>query len=149
MKARFNALKKNAYGRIAVLFVVCLFPFSLARALLFGIYHSDFAQLGAFDVVLAFIVGLRFDASITAMALGLPLVMILLPFKFAHRGAWQTVWGWVGYAMLVLLIFMLAADLFYFEVVRRHAGPEVSALAADIPSMIYLAVDDFPWGLTV
>jgi len=51
--------------------------------------------------------------------------------------------------MLVLLIFMLAADLFYFEVVRRHAGPEVSALAADIPSMIYLAVHDFPWGLTV
>ncbi|MEK6750112.1 MAG: sulfatase-like hydrolase/transferase [Pseudomonadota bacterium] len=149
MKSRFYAVKNHAYGRIALLFIACLIPFTVARVLLYSVYHSDFAQLDLLEVIAAFLVGLRFDASIVSMAVGFPLLLMLAPFKINHRPYINGTWGWIVYIMLLTLILMIAADMFYFDAVRRHAGPEVRALTADIGSVIYMATHDFPWALTL
>ena len=149
MKERFCALKNNAYGRLAILFIVCLIPFTVARALIYIINHPDFAVLSAGQVISAFIVGLRFDASIMAMVVGLPLLLMLLPFGLCHRRFWQGICGWVTYIMLVAMVFLIVADMFYFSLVHRHAGPEVSVLGGDIATMIQMAIADFPLELTL
>ena len=104
MKERLYTLKLNAYGRVTILFVVCLIPFTIARALIYATHHADFATLSMLEIISTFIVGLRFDASIVVMAVGLPLLLLLLPFKFCHRRLWQGMWGWVIYLMLLINI---------------------------------------------
>jgi phosphoglycerol transferase MdoB-like AlkP superfamily enzyme len=149
MNERLHTLKGNAYGRIAILFFVCLIPFTIARALIYTTNHADFTALSVGQVISAFVVGLRFDASIVATAMGLPLLLMLLPFDFCHRRLWQGICGWASYILLVVLVFLMIADMFYFSLVHRHAGPEVSTLGEDMSTMIYMAVQDFPLALTV
>jgi phosphoglycerol transferase MdoB-like AlkP superfamily enzyme len=147
MKERFYTLKRNAYGRATILFLVCLIPFTIARALIYATNHADFSVLSVAEIISTFVVGLRFDASIVIMAVGLPLILMLLPFNFCHRRLWQGTWGWTIYLMLVTLIFLIIVDMVYFSVVHRHAGPEVSALGGDISTVIHMALYDYPWAL--
>ena len=148
MSERLYTLKRNAYGRLTILFLVCLIPFTIARALIYATNHSDFMALSAGQVISAFVVGLRFDASILALTISLPLLLMLFPFGFCHRRLWQGICGWAIYIMLVVLVFMMIADTVYFSLVHRHAGPEVSALGGDISTIINMAVEDFPLALT-
>lgn len=148
MKELWYSLKSNAYGRLSIIFIICLIPFTIARALIYTANHGDFTALNAFQVLGAFLVGLRFDASIVAMVMGIPLMLMLLPFGICHRRPFQGICGWVVYIILAALIFLIIADLFYFSVVHRHAGPEVSALGADIPTVVNMVINDFPWILT-
>ena len=149
MNDRFHLIKSNAYGRLGLLFLICLIPFTMVRALLYITNHSDFTSLSVSQVLSAFVVGLRFDASILALAVSLPFLLMLLPFGFSHRQWWQGIFGWSVYILLVFLIFLMITDLFYFSVVHRHAGPEVSALGADTATTISMAVKDYPLALAL
>ena len=137
------SLHRHAYGRVALIIAACLLPFSLARLALFLIYREDFQSMGAMEVLWAFAAGLRFDLSVTLMGIFLPLLFMLLPFRWSHHAYWQRLWGWVIFVVLLLLVFMLAADTIYFGIVHRHAGTEIGALSADIAPMVALAVGQY------
>lgn len=143
IKSTARALHRHAYGRVTLVIAACLLPFSLARLALFLVYREDFQSLDAMQILSAFAAGLRFDLSVTLIGIFLPLLLMLLPFRWSHHVYWQRLWAWVIYVVLLLLIFMLAADTVYFGVVHRHAGPEIGALSQDIAPMFALAFGQY------
>lgn len=149
MKNRLMQIKSNAYGRVALIFGVCLIPFTVARAVIYATDHGDFTSLSVTQVIYSFIVGLRFDTSILALLAGIPLLLMLLPFKVCHRRFWQGICGWSIYIMMLALVFMIIADMFYFAEVHRHAGPEVKAMGGDISTITNMIIHEFPWALTL
>jgi len=146
---------KNAYSRMLLIFLASMLPFTLMRLVLYLVYPGDFKSLGALQVLQAFIVGLRFDVSMVAMVIGLPLLlMLMLPFRWSHHVYWQRLWGWFIFITLLLMIFMMATDTIYFGVVHRHMGAEIGTITSDIPSIAMLAISQysgalFLFGLTV
>jgi phosphoglycerol transferase MdoB-like AlkP superfamily enzyme len=137
------ALHKHAYGRVALIIAACLLPFSLARLALYLIYREDFQSMGIMEVLSAFVVGLRFDLSVAIVGIFLPLLLMLLPFRWSHHVYWQRFWGWLIYLVLLLMVFMLAADTIYFGVVHRHVGAEIGAMSSDIAPMVALAFGQY------
>jgi phosphoglycerol transferase MdoB-like AlkP superfamily enzyme len=143
LKITAVALHKHAYGRVALVIAACLLPFSLARITLYLIYREDFQSLGVMEILSAFVVGLRFDLSVVIMGIFLPLIFMLLPFRWSHHAYWQRLWGWLIYVVLLLLAFMLTADTIYFGIVHRHVGSEIGVLSADIAPMVALAYGQY------
>ena len=149
MNTGLAKLTNNAYGRIAAVFIVCLIPFTIARSVIYTTAHADFTTLSTAQVISAFIVGLRFDTSVLAVSVGIPLLLMLLPFSLCQRRFWQSLCGWTVYIMVLALVFMMIADMFYFSEVHRHAGPEVSAMGGDIGTIINMIVHEFPKALVL
>ena len=135
---------RNAYSRMLLIFLACMLPFTLMRLALYLVYHDDFRSLGALQVIEAFAVGLRFDVSMVAMVVGLPLLlMLMLPFRWSHHVYWQRLWGWFIFLTVLLMIFMLAADTIYFGVVHRHVGAEIGTISSDMASMTMMAISQY------
>ena len=135
---------KNAYSRMLLIFLACMLPFTLMRLALYLFYQGDFHSLGTWQVIEAFAVGLRFDASMVAMVIGLPLLLLLmLPFRWSHHVYWQRLWGWFIFITILLMVFMMAADTVYFGTVHRHMGAEINTVQSDIPSMAMLALSQY------
>lgn len=139
---------KNAYSRMLLIFFVCMLPFTLMRLVLYILHQADFQRLGVFEVLQAFAVGLRFDVSMIAMVVGVPLVMLLmLPFRWSHHVYWQRLWAWFIFITLLLMIFMMVSDTLYFGTVHRHVGAEIGTIQSDMASMAMLAVTQYSGAL--
>ena len=139
---------KNAYSRMLLIFIACMLPFTLMRLVLYLLYHDDFRSLGLLQVIESFAVGLRFDVSMVAMVIGLPLLlMLMLPFRWAHHVYWQRLWGWFIFITLLLMLFMMAADTIYFGTVHRHVGAEIGTISSDMASMTMLAISQYSGAL--
>lgn len=135
---------KNAYSRMLLIFLACMLPFTVMRLVLYVFYQDDFRSLGAAEVLESFAVGLRFDASMVAMVVGIPLLgMMMLPFRWSHHVYWQRLWGWFIFITLLLMLFMMAADTVYFGLVHRHAGAEIGTISQDMASMAMLALSQY------
>jgi phosphoglycerol transferase MdoB-like AlkP superfamily enzyme len=141
MKNNFTALRAHPYGRIALLLALFLLPATLARLGLFISYPDDFKSLSAWQTIAAFLFGLRFDFSLAILVIGVPLLLMLLPFRWSHHVFWQRLWGWFIYLALLLFIFMMITDTIYFGYVHRHVGSEINTLAADMDSMVSIALN--------
>jgi phosphoglycerol transferase MdoB-like AlkP superfamily enzyme len=102
--------------------------FALARATLYFSYPGFFSGLTLTDTLGAFINGLRFDISVTALFVGPFLFFMNVPFK----GAWYLkLWAsFILFEIISLMVF-LAADLVYFASVYRHIGEELLNLKND------------------
>jgi len=131
-------LRKSCLMLAAVLLV-----FTFARLMLFLAYFSVFSDLSIAETLDAFLGGLRFDLSITLTFLGLPLVMMNLPFKFAEQFRWHAAWAWVIYAGVVLFSFVLVADVIYFDFVKRHVADEVLMVSNDLDATATLMVGEY------
>ena len=125
----------EVYRRPLVIIAAHLLLFTLARLALLARYSGDFASLNAGGVASAFVRGLRFDVSVICPLLGLPLLMLLLPFARTRTRRWQDVWSWISFAVFVGFAFVLAGDVVYFGYVHRHAGPEVTAVGDALNEM--------------
>jgi phosphoglycerol transferase MdoB-like AlkP superfamily enzyme len=118
----------ETYRRPLIIVAAHLALFTLARVALLLRYPGDFSSLRGGAVAGAFLRGLRYDLSVLCPLLGVPLLMLLLPFARTRTRPWQTGWSWVAFAVFVAFAFLLAGDVVYFGYVHRHAGPEVTAL---------------------
>src|SRR6185295_17607443 len=88
--------------------------------------HPEDFSIVAGSRAAAFLQGFRYDASVLCAFLGVPLVLLLLPFSWARDRRWQQAWSWIGFAMF---------DVFYFGDVRRHAGLETAALGETLKAV--------------
>ncbi len=100
--------------------------FSAARLWVLLLNREDFASLTGPETLLAFLRGLRFDASALFPLIGLPLFLSMLPLSGRRGKVWRKAWGWTSYALLVALAFVLAVDVVYFGLLHRHAGLEIT-----------------------
>ncbi|HEV8112703.1 MAG TPA: LTA synthase family protein [Planctomycetota bacterium] len=131
-----------------VLLAAALVVFVAGRLALFLVYHGDFAELGARDVLLAFVRGIRFDLAVVAIVFAVPLAMLNLPLPIAARRGWVRVWAWVAYALFVPAVLVLAGDLVYYAHVHRHVGNELLLMTADLDYLAEVAVRDHGLALT-
>ncbi len=106
--------------------------FSLARSAFFIVYFRLFRTLGAGRILTAFFAGLRFDGAAIMTFLGIPLILLNLPFRFTVRRWWQRVWGWLIYLMILIFIVVLIGDIVYFNLGQRHVGSELLLLGNDL-----------------
>ncbi len=122
----------------------CLF-----RLAVYWTYPGDFSQLGALQALHALAYGMRFDLSLAMLLMGLPLILLSLPFAWSRHWAWHRLWLWLVFALLVVLSLMNAADLLYFGNVHRHVGSEINVLSNDMPSMVRIALFDYGLALAL
>lgn len=117
-----------------------LVAFTLIRAGYHLSYSEYFGDLTASELLRAYAVGLRFDASITAYGLLLFLLPALLPIQASWRPRLLKVSLWMSFAALVLLWGVNIGDLMYFGEVYRHAGREILLMAQDYPLLFDVAL---------
>ncbi|PKM29708.1 MAG: sulfatase [Gammaproteobacteria bacterium HGW-Gammaproteobacteria-11] len=124
---------------------VTIYLFMLAslfvlRLLLILFYSSQFDGLGVFDMLRAFLHGLRFDISIVTLLFSPVLLALLVPLHFAIQPAWQRFWLTLGLVPCLLIVALGLGSLAYFGEVRRHLGSELVFLTDDWPLLLELVV---------
>jgi len=126
---------------------VCFVLLQLAR---FACYWSLRDRLGAMPltaIAKCWLLGLRFDASATAMVVSLPTLMLALPFPVRWYRVWWRAWHGVACAGLLVLALACIADYYYLAEVRRHIGQEVLTVANDMGFIEAFAIGPAKWGL--
>ena len=142
-------LTRNAYGQVLLMLALFLLSSALFRIAVLGTYPKDFSQLGWLDTVEALAFGIHFDLSLAALLMGLPMLLLLLPFGWARTFVWHRTWLWLVFAVMLGLSFMNAVDLLYFGNVHRHIGSEINVLRNDMPSMVRIAFFNYPLALAI
>ena len=133
---------QNTYIRIALITGVFLSLFFLGRIALLIIYNSSFSELSLGQILFSFLHGVRFDASIIATFIGIPLLLMSLPHRWFASRIWQGLFIWLIYIVLVAFLFLMIGDLIYFGFVQRHAGPEVTLLTGDKELMLDMLLNE-------
>jgi phosphoglycerol transferase MdoB-like AlkP superfamily enzyme len=124
---------------------ISLLIFSLARAALLAAYPGQFESLDISDTFYAFFHGLRFDASILAKLIGVPLLLMMIPLRFANNRWWFDSFAWIIYVVLVAASLLLLIDLVYYQFVSRHMGNELLLLKDDMDFGISVAFGPYKW----
>lgn len=133
---------QSVYKRIILIGGIFLGLFLLARLALLMIYYSSFAELGFGGMLFSFVHGIRFDASVTITFIGIPILLMCLPHRWAASTAWQGVLHWFIYLVLMTFIFLIIGDLIYFGFVQRHAGPEITLVSGDMDLMLDMLLNE-------
>ena len=119
------------------------------RLATYGVYHADFALLSGQEVLESLIYGLRFDLSLAMLILGIPLILLLLPFRWSRHWLWHRLWLWAIFAVLIVFLLMDSIDFLYFGDVHRHIGSEINTLANDMPTMVRIVLYNYPAALAL
>lgn len=140
---------QSVYRRIALITGIFLALFFIGRIALFVMYYATFAELSFGQVVFSFLHGIRFDASIIVTFIGIPLLFMSLPHRWATSALWQGLWTGYMYLVLLAFIFMAVGDLIYFSFVQRHAGPEITLLTGDTDLMLDMLFNEHRLALII
>jgi len=123
--------------------------FFLIRFLLYLKYRDTFSALSSIEVIMSFVRGVRFDLSILLTLFALPLLFFNLPISFAEKLWWQKLWGWLMFALILAMLFLLAGDLIYFEQVKRHITSELFVIGNDTGFLLDMTVRSYKWYLVL
>ncbi len=129
--------------------VIGLFIFLAARVALFLVYKDFFSFLSTKQVIISFLIGIRFDLSILLVVFSLPLALYNIPIRLADSKLWQELWGWTMYGLLLLLTFILISDIIYFEQVKRHLINELLLLGNDVGYVFEVALRSYKTQLSI
>ena len=138
--ARMDARSSWSPLRVALLYVTaCFIVLQLARAANFWILRDAFDATDWTLIADSWLRGLRFDATATALFVGLPVIMLALPRPARWHRAWQ--WTWHGVACFGVLVMALASitDHFFLAEVQRHIGQELLAVGNDVDFLVAYA----------
>jgi phosphoglycerol transferase MdoB-like AlkP superfamily enzyme len=108
-----------------------LLLFLVFRLGLLYIYPENFSNLTIIQCLSALIEGMRFDLSITLTFIGIPLLFLALPFKFAAHKNWRTIFNIPIFIVFFGFLLLSIADLLYFAHVNRHIGSELLPILQD------------------
>lgn len=133
-------LEKSLY-----IVAISLMIFFLARAGLLIAYPGQFESLAFSSVVSAFFHGVRFDLAILMKLIGIPLLLMNLPFRFADSRWWFDTFAWLIFLVLVVLSLILIIDIVYYQFVTRHMGNELMLLKDDMDFGISVAFGPYKW----
>ncbi len=149
-------LKENAYGQVLGMVLMFVALSAAFRVALLAVHSADFSDLSGAQVLQALVYGLRFDLSLAVVPLGLPMLLMVLPWAAPRPGArgpnawhraWHQLWIWVVFVCIVIASVLNASDLVYFGYVHRHLGSEINTLGNDMPAMVRLGFSSYPLAL--
>ncbi|MDF3820241.1 LTA synthase family protein [Leptospira sp. 96542] len=117
-----------------VLGTLGLFFLTIYRVAFFSMYSYRMTDKSFWIVMKAFLKGVRFDISVLSILLGFSLVYSSLHFLNRSK-IYRAVWRTLPIVFVILLLFLLIADLIYYENGNKHLGYEAFA---------YLGLEMFP-----
>ncbi|MEJ2052302.1 MAG: sulfatase-like hydrolase/transferase [Calditrichaceae bacterium] len=121
--------------------------FALFRGLLLVAYYEEFAGLSLFEIVQAFIYGMRFDFALLAAIFAIPLLMLNLPFKWFDNRGWASFWYWLCLPILIATCLLLATDIAYYAFVKRHITQELRLILNDTAFILQMALSSYKLSL--
>ncbi|NQU64686.1 MAG: sulfatase-like hydrolase/transferase, partial [SAR324 cluster bacterium] len=113
------------YKKIVLFYFIALAQFTLARLALLLLYYGQFSMLSPFQIILAFIEGVRFDLASITIFCSVPFLLLALPVRIFRGRLWQGLWSWVTFVILLLMTGVLFGDIVYFDFVKRHTAHEL------------------------
>src|SRR5574344_604204 len=131
----FNKNKQPDFALKFSLWTVfaCFIIFALARLTLLLLYGNFFADLSAAQITKAFVQGLRFDGSVIALFVGIPLFLLNIPLK---SRLWVKLWSFCAIISAMVVTGFLIGDIIYFPNVNRHITDELIYIGNDLPFLI-------------
>ncbi len=111
----------------------CFIIFALARLALLLLYGGFFEDLSSAQIVKAFVQGLRFDGSVIALFVGIPLCLLNIPLK---SRLWVKIWSFTAIISAMVITGFLIGDIVYFPNVNRHITDELLYIGNDLPFLI-------------
>jgi hypothetical protein len=136
---RLRSLVRSRYLLPGFIFGLHMAALFAGRVALLVAHPGDFARMGWGETLHAFVRGALFDASISLTFVGIPLLLLMLPFDWAASRWWRAAWGWLGFASLVAFTFVVGGDVVYFGHVHRHAGSEAATAGNDLDILLAVA----------
>lgn len=124
---------------------ISLLIFFMARLALLLAYPGQFESLSFGNVFSAFFHGVRFDLSILMKLIGIPLLLMNIPFRFANSRWWFDSFAWFIFAVLFVSSLILLIDIVYYQFVSRHMGNELLLLKDDMDFGISVAFGPYKW----
>ncbi|MDE0916573.1 MAG: sulfatase-like hydrolase/transferase [Planctomycetota bacterium] len=116
----------------------------LARITLLLLNRSHFGELDAVEIGASLLRGLLFDVSVVATFLGLPVLMLMLPFRWSTSRSWQYIWSRISLLLTCAGIMVVVIDLTYFGLVHRHLGFEFAASQSEFGALAAMAFSEYP-----
>ena len=130
-----------------ILVFLALGLFTLFRGLLLITYYDEFSALSIFEIFQAFIYGLRFDLALACIIFLFPILMINLPLKWAENPKWLGFWYWVCLPIIIVISFLLAADIAYYAYVKRHITQELRLILHDTLFIMQISLNSYKFAL--
>lgn len=121
-----------------------LLLFTLIRLGIFATYYPVFSSLNTSEIVVGFLRGIQFDASIICLFAGPLLFAWFLPIR-SVRYLKAIYVCWV--LLFLFFVFVLAADFVYFPEAKRHMAEELLYIKNEIPFLVRYALQGFWWVL--
>ena len=113
-----------------------LIIFLLARIGIFAVHYQNFSSLTFEEVLLGFFYGLRFDLASLQVFVGIPLLLMALPFRWCNSLWWHGLLSLLVFLLLVAEGSVLIGDVVYFGYVKRHLTNELLFIGKDIKYLI-------------
>ena len=129
------------------LILLSLGIYSFFRGILLFTYFDEFSTLSFFEIIQAFIYGLRFDFALTSLLFLIPLLMINLPFQWAENKKWLSFWYWICLPIIIAVCLLLAADIAYYAYVKRHITQELRLILHDTFFILQLGLNSYKLAL--
>jgi len=128
-------------------FIFNLIVFSLIRLFFLIKYHKLFSEIALKEILLSFLVGIRFDASTITFILGIFFLILHLPGKWKFsKIIIKPVWILLNLLLFVSL-FTLIADTFYYEFSGKRLTFEVFSIINSkqeiIPTLLMVSKNYF------
>ncbi|TGM62710.1 LTA synthase family protein [Leptospira meyeri] len=99
---------------------------TIYRVAFFTMYSYRIHDKSTWILLKAFVKGARFDISVLCVLLGVSLLYSSLHF-FNRNKIYRAVWRTLPVIFIILLLFLLIADLIYYENGNKHLGYEAFA----------------------
>ncbi len=127
---------------VLITFLSFLFLFSAIRCFLFFLFRDFFLSLNTWEVLKAFLCGIRYDLCALAVCGGVFMLAFLIPVK--NRIYYQFL------ASICVIVWTIATaicvgDLIYFSFVKRHTGSEILLAMYDADLLTSLASSEYMW----
>ena len=139
-------LRKNFNLKVSLIFLfAALAIFFCARLALLLIYSANFEALTTWQIIKAFLNGIRFDYSVIAIFLLPCLLLMNLPIK---SRVWFKVWAFASSFVIFVMTVLLIADIIYFPEVNRHIAQEIVQIKYEMGFMVNYAITQY-WYLVI
>lgn len=121
MKRLISVIRGNIYAVTCLNLLMVMFLYTLCRAEFYVVNMSDyFPNMGTDRLRTLMLGGLKFDLSAVLYSNLLYIVMMLIPFRFRYKTAYQTSTKWIFIIVNAIAIFMNLSDSVYFKFTNRR-----------------------------
>ena len=121
MKRLISVIRGNIYAVTCLNLLMVMFLYTLCRAEFYVVNMSDyFPNMGTDRLRTLMLGGLKFDLSAVLYSNLLYIVMMLVPFRFRYKTAYQTSTKWIFIIVNAIAIFMNLSDSVYFKFTNRR-----------------------------